>query len=133
MARADRGHLYIVYVIQIARRLPLDAEIEEQVARGEQVLHRAERLTRMPRGDVDTQLLQAREVGPAVVHEAVMRNADAIVIGTGYPTEFGQFSLGEDIPYILEHAPCDVLLWRDHPPARATGEETVNAGRTVRA
>ena len=79
-----------------------------------QVLNRSERLARLPRNDIDCQLLQARELGPAVVHEAVVRDVDAIVIGTSYPTDYGAFSLGSDIPYVLEHAPCDVILWREH-------------------
>ena len=114
IVREDRGHLYIIYVIKVKRSLPLDAEIKEHLARGEQVLNRAERLARLPRNDIDCQLLQARELGPAVVHEAVVRDVDAIVIGTSYPTDYGAFSLGSDIPYVLEHAPCDVILWREH-------------------
>ena len=114
IVREDRGHLYIIYVIKVKRSLPLDAEIKEHLARGEQVLNRSERLARLPRNDIDCQLLQARELGPAVVHEAVVRDVDAIVIGTSYPTDYGAFSLGSDIPYVLEHAPCDVILWREH-------------------
>ena len=117
IVRDDRGHLYVIYVIKIERSLPLDSEIEDQIARGEQVLHRSERLARLPRSAIDSQLLQARDIGPAVVHEAVVRDADAIVIGTSYPTDYGSFSIGNDIPYILEHAPCDVLLWREHSNA----------------
>ena len=112
IVRDDRGRLYVIYVIKVQRALALDAEIEDQIARGEQVLHRSERLARLPRQDIDSQLLQARDIGPAVVHEAIVRDADAIVIGTSYPTDYGSFSLGNDIPYILEHAPCDVILWR---------------------
>ena len=123
IVRDDRGHLYIIYVIKVKRSLPLDAEIKEHLARGEQVLNRSERLARLPRNDIDCQLLQARELGPAVVHEAVVRDVDAIVIGTSYPTDYGAFSLGSDIPYVLEHAPCDVILLREHsetsrPPAQ---------------
>ena len=123
IVREDRGHLYIIYVIKVKRSLPLDAEIKEHLARGEQVLNRSERLARLPRNDIDCQLLQARELGPAVVHEAVVRDVDAIVIGTSYPTDYGAFSLGSDIPYVLEPAPCDVILWREHsetsrPPAQ---------------
>jgi hypothetical protein len=77
IVRDERGRLFIVYVIQVDRSLPLDSEIEDQIARGEQVLHRSERLARLPRGEVDTQLLQARELGPAVVHEAIVRDTDA--------------------------------------------------------
>ena len=133
IVRDDHGQLFVVYVIKVERSLPLDAEIEEQVERGEQVLHRSERLARLPRSDIDSQLLQARMIGPAVVHEAIVRDADAIVIGTSYPTEFGAFSLGSDIPYILEHAPCDVILWREHSGSAKPAARTVRTGRNGRA
>ena len=133
IVRDDHGQLFVVYVIKVERSLPLDAEIEEQVARGEQVLHRSERLARLPRSDIDSQLLQAREIGPAVVHEAIVRDADAIVIGTSYPTEFGAFSLGSDIPYILEHAPCDVILWREHSGSAKPAARTARTARNGRA
>ena len=129
IVRDDHGHLYVVYVIKVQRSLPLDAEIEDLIARGEQVLHRSERLARLPRSDIDSQLLQARYLGPAIVHEAVVRDVDAIVIGTSYPTDYGSFSLGSDIPYILEHAPCDVILWREHSNAARPVARTSRNGR----
>ena len=128
IVREDRGHLYIIYVIKVKRSLPLDAEIKEHLARGEQVLNRSERLARLPRNDIDCQLLQARELGPAVVHEAVVRDVDAIVIGTSYPTDYGAFSLGSDIPYVLEHAPCDVILWREHSETSQPAAQTPTNG-----
>jgi nucleotide-binding universal stress UspA family protein len=130
IVRDERGHLYVIYVIKVQRSLPLDAEIEDQIARGEQVLHRSERLARLPRSDIDSQLLQARDIGPAVVHEAIVRDADAIVVGTSYPTEYGRFSLGNDIPYILEQAPCDVILWREHSSAARPVARTSSNGRS---
>jgi len=129
IVRDDRGRLYVIYVIKVQRTLPLDAEIEDQIARGEQVLHRSERLARLPRSDIDSQLLQARDLGPAVVHEAIVRDTDAIVIGTSYPTNYGSFSLGNDIPYILEHAPCDVILWREHSSAAKPVARTARNGQ----
>ena len=129
IVRDDRGRLYVIYVIKVQRSLPIDAEIEDQIARGEQVLHRSERLARLPRSDIDSQLLQARDLGPAVVHEAIVRDADAIVIGTSYLTNYGSFSLGNDIPYILEHAPCDVILWREHSNDARPAARTSRNGR----
>ncbi|MCZ6539204.1 MAG: universal stress protein [Chloroflexi bacterium] len=135
IVRDDNGHLFVVYVIKVQRSLPLDAEMTEQFARGEQVLHRSERLARLAPRDIDSQLLQAREIGPAIVNEAIVRDAAAIGIGTSYPTEYGTFSLGSDIPYILEHAPCDVILWRERSgtarPAAGTSRQARN-GRAAR-
>lgn len=129
IVRDDRGKLFVIYVIKIQRSLPLDAEIEDQIARGEQVLNRSVRLARLAERDIDSQLLQARDIGTAIVHEAIVRDADAIVIGTSYPMDYGSFSLGNDIPYILEHAPCDVILWREHSSLAKPVARTSRNGR----
>ena len=115
MVRSVRGKLFAVYVIEVDRNMPVDAEVGSATERGEQILVGAETSVQLPRGDFEAQLLQAREVGPAVVNEAANREVDAIVIGTSCPSDYGYFSLGEQIPYVLEHARCLVVLWREAP------------------
>ena len=122
LVRPNKGELLALYVIRVDRGLPVDADVPPAVAKGEDILRRVEEQIRLPRGDLSAELLQARELGPAVVQEASIRNVDAIVVGTSYPTQLGSFSLGSDIPYILEHAPCTVVLWREpSAPAGAVG------------
>lgn len=115
LVRLSKGQLLTLYVIKIDRGLPVDADVPPAVAKGEDILRGVEKRVRLPKSDVSAELLQARELGPAVVQEASVRGVDAIVIGTSYQTEYGAFSLGADIPYILEHAPCTVMLWREPP------------------
>ena len=115
MVRSVKGKLFAVYVIEVDRAMPVDAEVGPAAERGEQILVNAETSVQLPRGDFEAQLLQAREVGPAVVSEAADRDVDAIVIGTSCPRDYGHFSLGEDVPYVLEHARCLVVLWREPP------------------
>ena len=134
LVRPNKGQLFMLYVIRIDRGLPVDADVPPAVAKGEDVLRGVEERVRLPKGDVSAELLQARELGPAVVQEASVRGVDAIVIGTSYQTEYGSFSLGPDIPYILEHAPCTVMLWREPPEhpgerGRQTAGEMVTRGR----
>ena len=64
IVRMARGQLLVVYVIKMDRSLPVDAEVQEAVEKGEQVLEEAERTARLHRNSFDTQLLQAREIGP---------------------------------------------------------------------
>jgi nucleotide-binding universal stress UspA family protein len=73
--------------------------------------------------NVETELLQAREVGPALVEEAVERGIDLIIIGTNYKTPFGEFSLGDTAPYILKNAPCRVWLCRKSIPEELREEQ----------
>lgn len=133
LIRENRGRLLLTYVIRVERSLPLDAEIKDQVARGEQVLQRSERLAQLPRSDIESQLLQSREIGPAIVHESIVRDVDAIVIGTSYVADYGLFSLGDHIPYILEHAACDVILWREHINEYGAVSQSSKNGRSDRA
>lgn len=130
LVREGRGKLVILYVIRMDRSLPLDAEVPEQVRRAEEVLQEAEQTARLPRNDMEAEMLQAREIGSAVVHEAAVRDVDTIVIGTPYPRRLGGFSLGTDIPYVLEYAACNVILLREGIPG-ARPERRELAGRAV--
>jgi len=113
MARRRKGKVYVAYVIEVKRVLPLDAEIEPEIEKAEQVLKQAERIADEVDYEVETELLQAREVGPAIVDEAVERGVDTIFMGMAYKKRFGEFDLGSVIPYVLKNAPCRVLLWRE--------------------
>ena len=112
----NKGSLYIVYVIEVERGLPLDAEIVPATAKGEEVLKEMEEVARPYRCVVQAELLQSRKAGLAVVQEAVDKEVDAVVVGTAYREEYGAFSLGETVPYVLRNAPCKVVLWRDSIP-----------------
>ena len=108
-----KGRIYIVYVIEMKRLLPLDAENEPDMEKGEKVLAHAEDTARAMDFEVETEMLQAREVGPAIVDEAVERGVDVIVMGINYKRRFGEFDMGSTVPYVFKNAPCRVLLWRD--------------------
>lgn len=113
LAKKSKAKVYVVYVIEVKRSLPLDAVIESEVEKAEKVLTRAEDIAADRDYEVETDLVQAREVGPAIVDEAMEREADLILMGVTYKKSFGVFSLGRVIPYVLEGAPCRVLLCRE--------------------
>ena len=133
IVRLSHGKLLVVYVIIVDRSLPVDAEVKESVAHGEQVLEHAERTARLNRNSFDTQLLQAREIGPAVIHESVIRDIDAIVLGASYSDGPGKYSLGQDVDYVLEHSASRVILVREPPPdavqLAATSSAATNGAR----
>ena len=114
-----KAKVYAVYVIQVGRDLPLDAEISEETSKAERVLNHLEHLGRELRCSVEATLLQARDVGPAIVQEAVEREAELIVMQMSYKRRFGSFSMGETAPYILKNAPCQVLLSREAMHAKS--------------
>ena len=63
--------------------------------------------------EIETDLLQAREAAPAIVDEAVEQEADLILMGVTYKRRFGQFSLGNVVPDVLQNAPCRVILYHE--------------------
>jgi nucleotide-binding universal stress UspA family protein len=112
--RKSKGKIFAVHVIPVERSLPLDAEIESEIRRAETILAHIEEIAKEQGCRVETDILQAREVGPAIIDEATEREVDLILIGVTYKKHFGQFCLGDVLPYVLKNAPCRVLL--DHQP-----------------
>ena len=114
LAKKNRGKICAVHVISIERALPLDAEIESEIRKAEDILNHIERIAKEQGCKIETDLLQAREVAPAIVDEAIEREVDLILIGVTYKRRFGEFSLGDVVPYVLKNAPCRVILY--HQP-----------------
>jgi len=115
LVRETKGKIYALYVIEVARQLPLDSDVSSETAKGEQVLQRIEKLGKKYHVEVHAEILQAREAGPAVVQEAVERQVGTIVVGVPYKRRYGAFSLGRTVPFILKNSQCPVLLWRGDP------------------
>ncbi len=124
LARADHAELVAVYVVEVDWRHSLDDDLEAEREEASRALDVAEGLAERARVRLDTQLLQARDVGAALVDEAVALGADAIVLGLPYKVRFGgDFALGLTIPYVFKNAPCRVFVIRE-PVARSEMRET---------
>ncbi len=115
LAKKDKGKIWAVYVITVKRSLPLEAEIEYEIKKAEGILDHMENAAEEQDYEVETDVLQAREVGPAIIDEAVERGIDLILMGVTYKRRFGQFSLGNVVPYVLKNAPCRVILYHELP------------------
>ncbi|MBI4233369.1 MAG: universal stress protein [Chloroflexi bacterium] len=115
LVRPLHGKLYTLYIIEVPREYPVDAELPDETARAEAVLRRMESLGREQKCEVLAQLLQARDAGPALVREAVEREVHLILLAMPYKRQYGVFSLGQTVPYILQHAPCPVVIVREAP------------------
>ena len=112
--KKNKGKICVVYVITVKRALPLNAEIEAEIKEGEEILDRIEQIAEEQDFEVETNLLQARDAGPAIVDETVEREVDLILMGVKYKRRFGQFSLGSVVPYVLKNAPCRVILYHQY-------------------
>jgi len=113
LGKKDKAKIWVVYVITIKRSLPLEAEIESESKKAEDILDHVERVAEEEDYEAETDVLQAREAGPAIVDEAVERGIDLILMGVPYKRRFGQFSLGTVVPYVLSNAPCRIILYHE--------------------
>ena len=120
MLESRRSLLRVLYVIEVARHSPIDAEIAEDYQKGEAALRRMEQVANSYNCMSEARLMQARKAGAVIVRESIDKNVDAIVMGASQTESFGVFSLGEHIPYVLRHAPCRVIIYRD-PKLAASG------------
>jgi len=112
LSKRNKGTVYAVFVIEVARNLALDAELVDEARRGEEVLTRAEEIANDLDYRVEGEILQARDAGHAIVDEAMERHVSAIVMGVDYDTSLGEFALGHTAQYVIKHAPCQVILLR---------------------
>jgi nucleotide-binding universal stress UspA family protein len=113
-ARLTKAELIGVHVVEIDWTLPLDSDIASRSEEVQRVLDAAESVAEAWKVNLEPVLLQARDVGAAIVDEAVERAADLLVVGLPYRKRFGgEFAIGRTIPYILQNAPCAVWVLRD--------------------
>ena len=91
LAQAEKGRaIHVVHVIQIPRALPLDTELTAETDAGESMLARAETVAE-ERFElaIETELLQAREAGPAILEDAKEKGVDLIILGYNRRRRFG--------------------------------------------
>jgi len=132
IGRRGKASVYAIYVIEVKRTLPLDVDLPPEAAKGDTVLARAEHVAEEFSIDLETEILQARDVGTAIVDEALEREIDLIVMGIGYKRKFGEFDLGHTAPYVLKNAPCRVWLARAAPNVAAAPQKAPSASQRGR-
>lgn len=113
-ARSNKAELVGVHVVEIDWTLPLDADIAGRSEEVQGILDAAEAAAEGAKVNLEPVLLQARDVGAAIVDEATEREADVLILGLAYRTRFGgDFAIGRTIPYVLKNAPCAVWVVRE--------------------
>jgi nucleotide-binding universal stress UspA family protein len=111
--RPSGAELIGVHVVEVDWTLPLDADIAGRSEDAQRVLDTAEAVAEEIKVKLEPVLLQARDVGAALVDEAAERQADLLVVGLAYRVRFGgEFAIGRTVPYVLKNAPCAVWVVR---------------------
>ena len=117
LAKPYKSEIIGVHVVEIDWTLPLDADVAGRNDEVQRVLDVAEATAEDVGCRLTPVLLQARDVGAALVDEASERGADLLVLGLAYRTKFGgDFAIGQTIPYVLKNAVCAVWVVREPMP-----------------
>ena len=116
-ARGRSVRLVGVHVIEVDWSHSLTEDLASSSDVPQRILDGAEAMAEAARVTMATVLLQARDVGAALVDEAVQRGADLIVLGLPYRRRLGgDFEQGRTIPYVLANAPSAVWVVREPQP-----------------
>jgi nucleotide-binding universal stress UspA family protein len=114
VTRQAHAQLIAVHVVELDWTQPLDADVAERSEEAQRVLDAAEAIAEAMHGKIESVLVQARDVGAAIVDEAAARDADLLILGLTYRTRFGgDFAIGRAVPYALKNAPCAVWVVRE--------------------
>ena len=114
LARGRDMEIVALHVIEVDWRHDLDDDLASSNEAASAVLDFAEGVAEKHRVRLRTQLLQARDVGAALVDEATELGADLLVVGLPYRQRFGgDFAIGDVIPYVFQNAQCSVLVVRE--------------------
>ena len=125
LTRGTKAEMVAVHVVELDWTMPLDADVAERSEEAQRVLDAAEATAEEMHCKMDCVLLQARDVGPALVDEAAARDADLLVLGLSYRTRFGgEFAVGRAVPYAFKNAPCAVWVVREPIPPEPAGKES---------
>ncbi len=118
IAKPSKAHLLGVHVIEVRWNLPLDAVLEPELDRGEELLAGAVRIASQAGGDLETELLQAREAAAAIIDTARERDVDLILIGMPYRKRLGRTYVSRTVEEVYLGAPCAVLAYRQEEPRK---------------
>jgi nucleotide-binding universal stress UspA family protein len=117
IAKPAHAEVVAVHVVEIDWTQPLDASVAGMSDDSQRVLDAAEGQAEHLGVKIESVLVQARDVGAAIVDEAVEREADLLVLGLPYRKRFGgDFAIGRTVPYVLKNAPCAVWVAREPMP-----------------
>ena len=117
IAKPSRAHVTGIHVIEVRWNLPLDAVLEDELDRGEELLESAKKVADQTGIELETELLQARDAAAAIVDTAVERKCDLIVVAMPYRKRLGRVYVGRTVQNVYVNAPCAVLAYRQEQSA----------------
>jgi nucleotide-binding universal stress UspA family protein len=137
VAKAKKVNVYVVYGIEVPRKLALDAEMPDETQAANEALDRASIIAEQLQVRVQPEIIQSRNFGQSLVDEAVAHECSLLVVGLPYQLGIGgHFDLGNTADYVLKNAMCRVWMIRGQCSEANTGgsgkahrQEAISAGR----
>jgi amino acid transporter/nucleotide-binding universal stress UspA family protein len=99
-----------VYIIEVPLNLPLDARLVDERARAERVLKAAGVIADQFKIKFTPHVVTARQAGRAICETAAELRSEVIIVGTTRKRRIGNLVFGRTTDFVLDHAPCEVLL-----------------------
>jgi nucleotide-binding universal stress UspA family protein len=99
-----------LYVIEVPLNLPLDARLVNERAKADTVLAAAALIASQFKVAFTATVITARSAGRAIVEEAESRRSEVIILGTMRKRRIADRAFGRTTDYVVDHAPCEVLL-----------------------
>ena len=116
LGRSHKAKITAVHVIEVKWNMPLDAVLEAELERGEEILAHAEHVAQKLGAQITTEVLQAREAAAAIVDTAVEQGCQLILLGMPYRKRLGRVYVGRTVEDVYVKAPCAVLAYRQEEP-----------------
>lgn len=114
LAKPHGPELVALHVVEVDWAHDLAEDLANGSEEASTILDGAEAAAERHGLALTTDLLQARDVGAAIVDEAVELGADLIILGLPYRKRFGgDFAIGRTVPYVLQSAGCEVIVVRE--------------------
>ena len=117
LGKPSKAQLLGVHVIEVRWNMALDAVLEPELDKGEELLQHAARIAEQAGGQLQTELLQAREASAAIIDTARERGVDLVLIGMPYRKRLGRTYVSKTVEEVYLGAPCAVLAYRQEQPS----------------
>lgn len=118
MAKRAKRKVHLVHIIEVPRSLPLktdtlQTDMPQESAFADKLLTQARAMAEEIGCDAATEVVQARDLGTAIVEEAKDHGCSLIMLGLVRDANKAHNNLGKTIPYVLANAPCRVWIVQD--------------------
>ena len=110
LATEKQSAVDALYVIEVPFNLPLSARLPQERENAKALLEQAAVVADQFGVTMTPIVVTARAAGRAIVDEAKERRSEVIILGATRKRRFTERALGTTIDYVLQHAPCEVLI-----------------------